>query len=155
LIKGGTFSNLLASAAELSETAVENATIAVEDFRDDAGLLIDARVRTLHIPRQLRFTATRILGSSLQNDTSNNAINALTAENSVPDGIHVNHRFTSSKNWFLRTDVPDGGKFFRRWDHRSGEDNDFGTSNYLHKALTRFSVGVSDARQYFSGGDLT
>lgn len=42
LIKGGTFANQNASFAALSETALEDAIIAVEDFRDDAGLLIDA-----------------------------------------------------------------------------------------------------------------
>lgn len=155
LIKGGTFANNLATAADLSEAALEDALIAIEDFRDDAGLLIDAKVKSLHLPRQLQFIATRILGSALQNDTANNAINAIRANGSVPDGWHVNRRFTSANNWFLRTDVEDGGKFFRRYEHRSNQDNDFGTSNYLHKATTRFSVGVSDPRQYFGSGDIT
>lgn len=154
LIKGGNFSNNLTTAADLSEAALEDAIIAIEDFRDDAGLLIDARVKSLHLPRQLQFIATRILGSQLQNDTANNAINALMSNSSVPDGWHVNHRFTSSKNWFLQTDVDDGGKFFRRYDYRSGQDNDFGTSNYLHKCSTRFSVGVSDPRRYFGSGNI-
>lgn len=153
-IKGGTQSNLLATPADLSEASLEDAIIAVEDFRDEAGLLIDARVKTLHIPRQLRFIADRILGSEKQNDTGNNALNALRSQSSVPGGFHVNHRFTDPDNWFLRTDVQDGGKFFRRYDHEFGQDNDFGTSNYRHKGMTRFAVGVTDWRQYFGSGQV-
>ena len=153
-IKGGTMSNVLSVPADLSEASLEDALIAVEDFRDDAGLLIDARVKSLHIPRQLRFIACRILASPLQNDTANNAINAIKQEGLVSGGFHVNHRFTDAKNWFLRTDVENGGKFFRRSEHRFETDNDFGTSDYRHKAITRFSVGWTDFRQYFGSGQV-
>lgn len=153
LIKGGTFSNILPTAADLSEASLEDAIIAVEDFRDDAGLLIDARVKSLHIPRQLKFIAQRITGSYLQNDTANNATNAMRDLGEL-EGYYVNHRFDDPDNWFLRTSVMDGGKFFRRSEHRFEQDNDFGTSNYRHKGMTRFSVGVTDTRQYFGSGNL-
>jgi hypothetical protein len=153
-IKGGTMSNVLPIPADLSEASLEDALIAVENFRDDAGLLIDARVDTLHIPRELRFIACRILASPLQNDTGNNAINAIQNEGLIKGGYHVNHRFTDPKNWFLRTDVSDGGKFFRRSEHRFETDNDFGTSDYRHKGMTRFSVGWTDFRQYFGSGQV-
>lgn len=152
LIKGGTFSNVLSTPADLSEAAIEDAIIAIEGFTDDAGLIINAKPRSLHIPRQLRFIAERILGSNLQNDTGNNAINALKSLSSLPEGYAVNHRFTDVNNWFIRTDVMDGGKFFRRMEHTFDTDNDFGTSNYRHKGVTRFSVGVTDPRQYFGSG---
>lgn len=153
LIKGGTFSNILPTASDLNEASLEDAIIAVEDFTDDAGLLIDARVKSLHIPRQLKFISQRILGSYLQNDTANNATNAMRDLGEL-QGFYVNHRFDDPDNWFLRTSVPEGGKFFRRSEHMFGQDNDFGTSNYRHKAMTRFSVGVTDPRQYFGSGDL-
>lgn len=153
-INGGTMSNVLPIPADLSEASLEDALIAVEDLRDDAGLLIDARVEDLHIPRELRFIACRILASPMQNDTGNNAINAIRTEGLIKGGFHVNHRFTDSKNWFLRTDIGDGGKFFRRSDHRFETDNEFGTSNYRHKGMTRFSVGWTDFRQYFGSGQV-
>lgn len=153
-LKGPSFSNILATPADLSEASLEDAIIAVEDFRDESGLLINCKVETLHIPRQLRFIAERILGSTLQSDTANNAINALRSQSSVPGGWHVNHRFTDQNNWFLQTDVMDGGKFFRRKGHTFAQDNDFGTSNYRHKAMTRFSVGVTDPRAYFGSGQV-
>ena len=61
--KGGTFSNRFTVFTALSQAAVEDALIAIEDYRDGAGLLIDAKGVSLHIPRQLRFTADRILAS--------------------------------------------------------------------------------------------
>lgn len=155
LIKGGTYSNLLDTPADLSEAALEDAIIAMRDFRDDGGLLINAAPQTLHIPAELMFTAERILGSSLQNDTANNAINAIRSMGVLPGGAHVNDRFTSLKNWFIRSDVDNGGCFFRRRDYRVGQDNDFGTSNLRWKCSTRFSVGVSDGRQYFGSGVVT
>lgn len=153
-IKGGTMSNVLAIPADLSEASLEDALIAVRGFKDDAGLLIDARVESLHIPPELEFIACRITGSPLQNDTANNAINALRTKGKIPGGYHVNDRFTSSKDWFLRTDVENGGKFFRRSEHRFETDNEFNTADYRHKAMTRFSVGWTDFRQYFGSGQV-
>ncbi len=153
-IKGGTMSNVLPIPADLSEASLEDAIIAVQNFRDDAGLHIDAQVDTLHLPRELQFIACRILGSPLQNDTGNNAINALMKNGLVPGGYHVNQRFSDPKNWFLRTDVSNGGKFFRRSEHRFETDNNFGTGDYAHKAMTRFAVGWTDFRQYFGSGQV-
>ena len=153
-IKGGTMSNVLPVPADLSEASLEDALIAVRDFKDDAGLFIDAQVKTLHIPKQLEFIACRILDSPLQNDTGNNAINAIGKKGLIPGGYHVNDRFADPKNWFLRTDVENGGKFFRRSEHRFETDNDFGTSNYRHKGMTRFATGVTDFRQYYGSGQV-
>lgn len=151
-VKGGTFSNVLSTAADLSEAALEDVCIAVSKLTDDAGLLINAQVRSLHVPPDLEFIAQRILGSNLQPGTANNDTNALRSMSKVPQGFYVNHRFTDVNNWFVRTDVEKGGRFFRRSEHRFGMDNDFGTDNYRHKGMTWFSVGCSDARQYFGSG---
>lgn len=154
LLKGGTYSNVLPTAADLSETAIEDAIIAIRDWRDHANLLVDLTVKSLHIPPELEFVAERILGSYLQNNTANNAINALMSRKSVPDGFYMNRRFEDPNNWFLKTDAEDGGKFFRRRNVTMGQDNDFGTSNYRHKAAVRFAVGVGDARHYFGSGEV-
>ena len=154
-IKSATpFSNVLPTPADLSEAALEDALIFVEDFRDDAGLLMDARVKSLHIPRQLKFTADRILSSPLQNDTSLNAINSIKNQGLIPGGYYVNHRFEDPNNWFLRTSLENGGKFFRRKAQTFKTDNDFGTDNYRHKGTTRFSVGVTEFRQYMGSGAI-
>lgn len=145
--KGGVFSNIFSAFTALSQTAVEDALIAIEDYRDGAGLLIDARGMSLHIPRQLRFTADRILASRFEPGTANNAVNPVAQI--FPDGYHVNHRFTSDTDWFIKTDVDDGFKEFNRMDYTFDTDNDFGTSNYRHKGMFYKSYGVTDPRCAF------
>jgi len=148
--KGGTFSNRFAVATPLSQSAVEDGTIEIEDYRDGAGLLIDAKAVSLHIPRQLRYTADRILASRFEPDSGNNAINPVAQI--FPEGYHVNHRFTSDVDWFMKTDVDDGFKEFNRMDYTFDTDNDFGTSNYRHKGMFYKSYGVTDPRcGFFSG----
>ncbi len=148
--KGGTFSNRFAVFTALSQSAVEDALIEVEDYRDGAGLLIDAKGVSLHIPRQLRFTADRILASRFEPDSGNNAINPVAQI--FPEGYHVNHRFTSATDWFIKTDVDDGFKEFNRMDYTFDTDNDFGTSNYRHKGMFYKSYGVTDPRCAFGSG---
>ena len=143
--KGGTFANMFSSFTALSQAAVEDALIAIEDLRDGANLLIDARAMSLHIPRQLRFVADRILKSRYEPNTGNvatvNPINDI-----FPNGYHVNHRFTSGTDWFIRTDVPEGFKIFNRMGYTFEQDNDFGTSNFRSKGMFYKSYGYTDPR---------
>lgn len=148
--KGGTFSNRFAVFTPLSQAAVEDATIAIEDYRDGAGLLIDARAVSLHIPRQLRYTADRILASRFEPGSANNAVNPVAGI--FPQGYHVNHRFTSSSEWFIKTGVDDGFKIFDRMGYTFEQDNDFGTSNYRHKGMFYKSYGLTDPRAAFGSG---
>jgi len=106
---------------------------------------------SLHIPRQLRFTADRILKSTYEPNSANVAtVNPVATI--FPNGYHVNHRFTSSTEWFIKTDVDDGFKIFNRMGYTFEQDNDFGTSNYRHKGMFYKSYGVTDPRAgYFSG----
>lgn len=148
--KGGTFSNRFSVFTPLSQAAVEDATIAIEDYRDGAGLLIDARAMSLHIPRQLRYTADRILASRFEPNSANNAINPVAQI--FPQGSHVNHRFTSATEWLIKTDVEDGFKIFNRMDYTFEQDNDFGTSNYRHKGMFYKSYGATDPRCAYGSG---
>ncbi len=148
--KGGTFANRFNVFTPLSQAAVEDATIALEDYRDGAGLLIDARATSLHIPRQLRYTADRILESRFEPGSANNAVNPVVGL--FPGGYHVNHRFTSAAEWFIKTDVEHGFKIFDRMGYTFDQDNDFGTSNYRHKAMFYKSYGLTDPRAAFGSG---
>ncbi len=148
--KGGVFANAFSVATALSQAAVEDALIEIEDYRDGAGLLIDAKGVSLHIPRQLRFVADVILASRFETLTGNNDINPVAQI--FPEGYHVNHRFTSDTAWFIKTDVDDGFKEFNRMDYTFDTDNDFGTSNYRHKGMFYKSYGVTDPRCAFGSG---
>ena len=148
--KGGTFANRFTVATALSQAAIEDALIAIEDYRDGAGLLIDCKGMSLHIPRQLRFTADRILASRFETDSANNDINPVSQI--FTGGYHVNNRFTSATEWFIKTDVDNGFKEFERMGYTFDTDNDFGTSNYRHKGCFYKSYGVTDPRCCFGNG---
>jgi len=148
--KGGTFANRFTVATALSQAAIEDALIAIEDYRDGAGLLIDCKGMSLHIPRQLRFTADRILASRFETGSVNNDINPVSQI--FTGGYHVNNRFTSATEWFIKTDVDNGFKEFERMGYTFGTDNDFGTSNYRHKGCFYKSYGVTDPRCCFGNG---
>lgn len=149
--KGGTFSNRFTVFTPLSQAAVEDALTALEDFRDGAGLLIDAKGVSLHIPRQLRWTADRILKSRYEPNSANTAtVNPI--ESIFPQGYHVNHRFTSATEWFIKTDVEDGFKIFNRMGYTFSQDNDFGTENFRSKGMFYKSYGVTDPRAAYGSG---
>ena len=144
-IKGGTWSNILATASDLSEAALEQAHIDIAAFTDDAGLLIAARPKTLVIPRQLVFEARRILGTDKRPGTDHNDVNAL-KEMGVVQNTVVNHYLTDPDAWFLLTDVPNGPSYFERRSDEFAMENDFDTENAKYKATSRYSFGWSDAR---------
>lgn len=144
-VAGGTFSNTLATAADLSEAAVEQAWIDIGGFTDDRGLLIAARPKTLVVPRQLEFEATRIFKSDQRVGTNNNDINAI-KEMGRGFNVVVNHYLTDPDAWFLITDVPYGVTFFERRPDDFAMENDFDTENAKFKATSRYSVGWTDPR---------
>lgn len=144
-IAGGTWSNQIATASDLSEAALEQAHIDIAAFTDDRGLLIAAKPKTLVIPRQLIFEAKRILGSNGRVGSDVNDLNALKDMGIVQNTV-VNHYFTDPDAWFLLTDVPNGPSYFERRADEFGMDNDFDTENAKYKATSRYSFGWSDAR---------
>ena len=148
--KGGTFANQFAVFTAFSQTAAENALIAIEDYRDGANLLIDARGVSLHGPRNLRFNFDRVLASRFEPATSTNAVNPVAGI--FPGGYHINHRFNTTTDWFIKTDVADGFKIFNRAGYTFETDNDFGTSNYRHKGWFYRSYGLTDPRAAFASG---
>jgi len=142
----GTQSNVIAVAADLSEASLEDLVIQIGQATNSRGLKIAIRPRSLVVPVQLQFEAARILRSALQNDTANNAINALKAMGSFPDGVKVNNYLTDPDAFFIRTDAPDGLKLFEREEVDFSQDGDFDTDNLKYKAYERYSTGWSDWR---------
>jgi len=143
---GGSFSNMPTVAADLSEASLEQACIDIAGFKNDRGLAISIMPKTLIIPKELMFEAERILKSTLQNDNANNAINALKSTGMFQSGVKVNHYLTDPDAWFIRTNCPDGMKYFNRVDTEFGMDNDFDTNNAKFKARFRCSFGNTDPR---------
>lgn len=145
---GGTQSNLIGTAADLSEAALEQAVIDIAGFTNDRGLLIAVRPTKLIIPRQAMFEAKRILFSDGRVGTSNNDLNALKTMGLIPEVV-TNHFLTDTDAWFIRTDVKDGMKYFERNADSFDMDNDFDTENAKFKVRGRYSFGNTDWRAIY------
>jgi hypothetical protein len=144
LVSGGTNSNRPTTGADLNETSLENAVIQIAGWTDERGLLIAAKPRKLIVPPSLMFVATRLLETNLRVGTTDNDINAIKNNGSIPEGYTVNHFLTDTNAWFLTTDVPNGLKHFVRSPLQNSMDGDFDTGNVRYKARERYSFGVSD-----------
>lgn len=144
-VAGGTYTNGVATASDLSEAAIEQAVIDIAAFRDDRGLLIAAKPKQLIIAPSNMFEAKRILGSDGRVGTDNNDLNAVKTMGVIPT-VTVNHYLVDPDAWFIRTDVPDGMKYFERRGDQFEMDNDFDTENAKYKATARYSFGWSDPR---------
>mgnify|MGYP000191254849 CR=1 FL=1 len=144
LVSGGVNSNTPAVAADLNETSLENAVIQIAAWTDERGLLIAAKPKKLIAPPALQFVATRLLETKLRTGTTDNDINAIENNGSIPDGYTINNYLTDTNAWFLTTDVPNGLKHFVRTPLSNSMDGDFDTGNVRYKSRERYSFGWSD-----------
>jgi len=149
----GTFSNELATAADLNETSLEQALIDIAAFTDERGLKIAARGMKIVIPSALQFTAERLMKSKGRTGTADNDINAINNMGAIPEGYVVNHYLTDTSKWFIKTDVPNGLKHFTRAPLKTSMEGDFDTGNVRYKARERYVFGFSDPRGAF-GSDI-
>jgi len=144
LVSGGTNSNTPSTAADLNETSLENAVIQIAAWTDERSLLIAAKPKKLIVPPALQFVATRLLETELRVGTTDNDINAIKNNGSIPEGYTINHFLTDSNAWYLTTDVPNGMKHFVRTPLSNSMDGDFDTGNVRYKSRERYSFGYSD-----------
>jgi hypothetical protein len=144
LVNGGTNSNRPSTGADLNETSLEAAVIQIAAWTDERGLLIASKPTKLIVPPALQFVATRLLETSLRVGTTDNDINALKNNGSIPGGYAINHYLTDTNGWYLCTDVPNGMKHFVRTPLSNGMDGDFDTGNVRYKSRERYSFGYSD-----------
>ena len=147
--RSGNQSNTLATAADLSETSLEQILIQISDMKDDRGLRIAAQGQMLVIPTAYAFVAERLLESQLRTSTADNDINAIRSGGYLPKGYHVMRRLTDSDSFFVLTDVPDGLKHFKRSALKKGMEGDFETGNVRYKVRERYSFGFTDWRGIF------
>ena len=142
----GTFQNTLTTAADLNETSLEQSLIDIANFTDERGLKVAAQGTKLIVPVQLQFTAERLMKSAGRVGTSDNDINAIKNMGMVSGGYTVNHFLTDTDAFFIKTDAPNGLKYFERSPIRTSMEGDFDTGNVRYKARERYSFGWSDPR---------
>lgn len=144
LVSGGVNSNRPAVHADLNETSLEAAIIAMASWTDERGLMLAAKPKKLVIPPALQFVAERLLGTEKRVGTADNDVNAIVKMSAIPGGYTVNHWLTSPTQWFLLTDVPNGLKGFTRTKLTTEMLGDFETGNARYKARERYSFSVGD-----------
>ncbi len=145
----GNQTNVLAVAADLNETSLEQMLIDIAGLTDERGLKIAVRGMKLIIPKELQFIAERVLNSNLRSGTADNDNNAMKNMGMIPDGAVVNHFLTDSDAFFIKTDAPNGFKYFNRSPIKTAMEGDFDTGNMRFKARERYSFGVSDWRSVY------
>ena len=146
---GGTFRNEFTVAADLNETSLENALIDISQFVDERNMIVALRGMKLIVPPALQFVADRLLESTLRTGTSDNDLNAIKNMGMLPDGYTINHFLTDTDAFFLKTDAPNGFKYFERTPLSTSMEADFDTGNMRYKARERYAFGFSDPRCVF------
>ena len=141
--------NLLSTAADLNETSLEQMLIDIAGLTDERGLKIAVRGMKLIIPKELQFIAERVINSNLRSGTADNDANAMKNMGMLPEGAVVNHFLTDTDAFFIKTDAPNGFKYFNRSPIKTAMEGDFDTGNMRFKARERYSFGVSDWRCVF------
>lgn len=143
-VAGGTWANELATSADISEAALEQAVIDLMKFTNDRGLKINIMPKSLIIPVDLWPETQKILDTQYEVGTANNTVNVIRGK--FPGGLVVNHYLTDPDAFFIRTNSPHGMKYFERRGDSFDMDNDFDTENAKFKATSRYSFGATDPR---------
>jgi len=152
----GNQSNKLATDADMTEASIEDLCIQIRKATDNVGNKIDLKPWKLLYAPDESFNATRILESELQNDTANNATNALRAKGKIP--YHMDNPYLDDADaWFILTDIAnteDGLVHFQRRAFEVDMDKDSNTLNEKHFGYERYSRSCFDFRAVYgtSGG---
>lgn len=148
---GGTFSNELSVAADLSELSMEDLAIQIMQATDSRGLKISLMGQKLIIHPSEYFNAHRILESVQQSGTANNDVNVMKSKGFFPGGIVVNHYLTDADAWFVKTNIPKESGLIhqKRRPYEFTQDNDFDTENAKMKATIRETFGWANPRALF------
>jgi len=144
-VAGGTWSNIISTAADISEAALEQAYIDMSAWTNDRGLKIAVKPKALLIAPANIFDAARILDADGRSGTADNDPNVLKNKGIIPQTI-VNHYLTDSDAWFILTDVSDGLKYWERRGDEFDMDNEFDNENAKFKATARYAFGWTDPR---------
>jgi hypothetical protein len=143
----GTQSNHISIAADISESAIEDLCTQIMGSTDSVGNNISLMAEKLVVAPQNWYEANRILQSTLQNNTANNAINVLKATNALPGGIVMDHWLSDADAWFLLTNLGGGMIYQERMALGDlQQDNDFDTKNAKAMNIERYVFGWDDWR---------
>lgn len=146
---GGTYSNLLATSAALSQTSLEQILIQIRGATDNNGKKIRLNPEKLVVATGNTFQAEVLLKSVLRSGTANNDINPVKSMGLLNSNTAVISRLTSATAWFVKTDAPEGLKVVQRRKLEKSMEGDFETDSVRYKATERYAVGWTEARAIY------
>lgn len=142
----GNQSNRLTVDADLSEQALEDISIQIRNALNDRNLPIMLSPVKLFINPAERFNATRILESQLRSGTTDNDVNALYNNTTIPEGWMDNMFLTDPDAWFVKTTALQGMTSFERDMIEFSQDSEFDAEVMKYKFYERYSAFWSDWR---------
>lgn len=143
LKSGGTQSNLV-TAADLSETSLEDAMILLGTFVDDRGIPCMVAGKKLIVANANQFVAKKILGTPLAVDSADNTINVINKEGLL--SLSVNRFLTDDDAWFVTTDAEQGIQCIDRVAPGVKLEGDFESGNMRIKSRARYVFGWTNFR---------
>ena len=148
-IVSGTFSNVLATPAALSQTSLEQVLIQISKAVDNNGKKIRLRPKKLTVSPDNRFQAEVLLKSVLRAGTNNNDINPVKSMGELDSEAAILSRLTSATAWWVNTDAPEGLKLMMRRKLEKSMEGDFETDSIRYKATERYIEGWTDPRALY------
>jgi hypothetical protein len=149
-VNGALIANTPTTQVDLNEASLLASQAAIRaNFRDNAGLRMQARARKLVVPIALEPVAIRLLKTELRPGTADNDVNAiLSTSGGIPQGHLVHDYLTSNYAWYVLTDQK-GLSYLQRIPFEMDMQVDFITDNLLVKAFERFSASYYDFRSIY------
>ena len=145
-IVNGTFSNVLTTAANLSQTSLEQMLIQIRNAVDNNGKRIRLTPTQIVTGPSNVFQAEVLLKSALRAGTANNDINPVKSMGMLDKGQANLSRITSNTAWWVQTDASDGLKLATRRGLEKSMEGDFETDSMRYKATERYAVNWTDPR---------
>lgn len=145
-VVNGTQSNLLDTAAVLSQTSTEQLLIKIRNAADNNGKRIRLTPKQFVLSPSNVFQGEVILKSILRSGTANNDINPVKSMGMLKDGQANMSRLTSTTAWWIETDAPEGLKLLMRRKLEKSMEGDFDTDSMRYKSTERYVFGWTDWR---------
>jgi hypothetical protein len=153
-IASGTASNVLTTAANLSQTSLEQMLIQIRNAIDNNGKRIRLTPTKLVLSPSNVFQGEVLLKSVLRAGTGNNDINPINSMGMIDGGQANLSRLTSTTAWWVQTDAKVGLQLMMRRKLEKSMEGDFETDSMRYKATERYIPGWTDWRTVYGTAGL-
>lgn len=140
--------NTPATAADLSQSSLEQAYIDISNFVDDQNLPIVVGAQKLIVPTASQHLARKILQTEYEVGSGNNTINPVSSSR-LPLELIISPWLTDSDAWFIKTDEDDGLVLTDVDAVMLDRDNEFDTKSLKFSAMRLFGVGAVNYLGYY------